>query len=64
MEARLALAHRTQTYRLSLADGKALAWLHAHGKVVDQRAEEEYIHVDVQLSDENQRRFEGIRNEI
>lgn len=47
-------------YRLKAGDGKALAWLHAHGKVVAQETEDDYIHVVVQLSEENIRRFERL----
>jgi GTPase len=47
-------------YTLKLDDGKALAWLHSHGKVMEQAVEDEYIHVKVQLSEENIRRFEHI----
>ena len=48
-----------KTYILSLDDGKSLAWLHAHGKVLEQVASEENITVKVQLSEENIRRFEA-----
>jgi GTP-binding protein HflX len=49
-------------YTLKLDDGKALAWLHAHGKVVEQTVEDEYIHVTVQLSPDNIPRFERIHH--
>jgi len=49
-------------YTLSLEDGKSLAWLHAHGKVMAQDIENEYIHVTVQLSEENACRFESIHH--
>ncbi|NBX02780.1 MAG: GTPase HflX [Alphaproteobacteria bacterium] len=47
-------------YTLDAADGKPLAWLHANGKVVALEPEDEYIHVDVCLSQENLRRFERL----
>ena len=47
-----------KTYILSLDDGKSLAWLHAHGKVLEQVADEENMTVKVQLSEENIRRFD------
>jgi len=50
----------SQRYTLSAADGKTLAWLHAHGKVVEQQSEDEYIHVRVYLSQENHARFERL----
>jgi len=49
-------------YKLKIEDGKSLAWLHAHGKVVEQVVEDEYIHVIVQLSDDNIRRFESLQH--
>lgn len=48
-------------YKIPVENGKALAWLHAHGKVVAQEVEDEYIHVTVQLSAENVRRFELLK---
>jgi GTPase len=47
-------------YTLPAGNGKALAWLHANGKVVAQETEGEYIHVTVQLSEDNIRRFERL----
>lgn len=49
-------------YRIPPSDGKALAWLHAHGKVVEQQLHDEYIHIRVQLSPENIRRFEQMQH--
>ena len=48
------------TYNLRADDGKSLAWLHSHGKVIEQKLEDEMIIVNVQLSEENIRRFEYI----
>ena len=50
----------TKTYNLRIDDGKALAWLHSHGKVTSQKSENEMMIVDVQLSKENISRFEHI----
>ncbi len=47
-----------KSYKISLEDGKAQAWLHAHGKVVAQDVQDDYIHMTVQLSAENIHRFE------
>lgn len=47
-------------YTLKCEDGKSLAWLHAHGKVVEQVVEDGYIHVTVQLSEDNARRFKSL----
>ncbi len=35
---------------LDMADGRTLSWLHAHGEVISERAEEGAIHVSVRLS--------------
>ena len=51
------------SYRLKQGDGKLLAWLHANGKVVEQTAEDDYIDVIVQLSEDNIRRFERLQHE-
>lgn len=51
-------------YTLRCEDGKSLAWLHAHGKVMEQTVEDEYIRVTVQLSPENVRRFESMHAEV
>lgn len=48
------------TYNLCPSDGKALAWLHSHGKVIEQKLEDEKIVVNVQLSEDNISRFERI----
>ncbi len=42
---------------LPLSYGKALAWLHAHGRVVSQEVEDETLNVTAQLSHENLARF-------
>lgn len=49
--------YRTASYRLDGGDGKSLAWLHAHGKVLEQLVEDGYIHVRVQLAPDNIARF-------
>ena len=50
----------SQAVEKALADGKSLAWLHAHGKVVEQVVEDDYIHVTAFLSPDNIRRFESM----
>ena len=47
---------------LPVEDGRGIAWLHAHGKVMAQKIEGDYIHLQVQLSKENIRRFEQLRH--
>jgi GTP-binding protein HflX len=51
---------RKMSYKLRPENGKALAWLHSHGKVLKQELENEMMVVDVQLSEDNMRRFEHI----
>ena len=53
---------REAEFTLPVEDGKHLAWLHAHGKVMAQSIEDDYIHLKVQLSDDNIRRFEQMRH--
>ena len=63
IEAILAQRFYTEvSYKLSVDDGKALAWLHAHGKVVEQTADDEYIHVIVQLAPDNIARFNRLHH--
>ncbi|MEK6745581.1 MAG: GTPase HflX [Pseudomonadota bacterium] len=51
---------RNITYNLRIDDGKALAWLHSHGKVIEQKLEDEVMVVNVQLSEDNISRFERV----
>jgi GTP-binding protein HflX len=48
------------TFTLKLDDGKALAWLHAHGKITSQEIDDDRLQVKVQLSKENTSRFEHL----
>src|SRR5690606_38993612 len=49
------------TYRIPANDGKAMAWLHKEGEMVDQKAEGdgEALVVKVRLSADNRGRFEA-----
>jgi len=48
----------TQTaFTLKVEDGKSLAWLHAHGQVMTQEVDGDFVTVTVQMSDENISRF-------
>jgi GTPase len=44
---------------LASSDGEAIAWLHAHGEVIDQRHEGLETHLQVRLSDADWARFEA-----
>ena len=63
---RQCMARRLQegasVHRLKLAagDGERLAWLHARGKVLDQRIEGETVHLAVSLSPDNWARFQAL----
>jgi GTP-binding protein HflX len=50
-------------HRISLkpSEGAALAWLYAHGEVLDRRDGAEAIHLAVRLSDDDRARFESRR---
>ncbi len=50
------------SYTLLLEDGKAMAWLHAHGKVTSQEVDDDKLHVTVEMSVENIRRFEHLHH--
>ena len=48
------------TIMLPVTDGKTLAWLHAHGRVVSQEASDETLKITAQLSPENLARFQSL----
>jgi GTP-binding protein HflX len=52
-----------KTFKVGVSDGKSLAWLHAHGKIVKQRIKNETTHVTVQMSEDNIRKFERMVGE-
>ncbi|MGE0753930.1 MAG: GTPase HflX [Alphaproteobacteria bacterium] len=54
--------YRQTHVRLRAEDGKLLAWLHAHGKVMEQNNKYDYIDLTVQLSPENIERFERLQH--
>jgi GTP-binding protein HflX len=55
--ARLTRGHRRYTVRVAAADGARLAWLHAHGDVLDQTSDGTDTVVDVRLSEADRERF-------
>jgi len=61
-----AIAERLQDkatiHRLKLfaGDGNRMAWLHAHGEMLDQRMEGETVHLAVRLSPHNWARFQTL----
>ncbi len=57
MDVALRAGARVHRLLVPMADGRALAWLHAHGEVVAQEPQDAAIRVDVRLSDKDSARF-------
>ncbi|NIJ06618.1 GTP-binding protein HflX [Sphingomonas vulcanisoli] len=56
---RLLAGSRIHRVRLPSEDGRALAWLHQHGEVMDQRNDDATVTVDVRLSPIEWSRFQA-----
>ena len=56
------LAKQTQELSLTLqsTEGKALAWLYAHGEVIDRDDQEDIIRVHVRLTPKNKDRYQAL----
>jgi GTPase len=54
----LAAERLLRSYDISLEDGASVAWLYAHGEVVDRTDDEEYAHLVVRLDPIDAGRFE------
>lgn len=54
---RLTEGHQRYTIRLEAGDGAAAAWLHAHGEVLDQAAEDDAMVYHVRMSPGDHERF-------
>jgi len=56
------LRHGDTVMEISLAqsEGSRIAWLHARGQVLDQRVDEDEIHLSVRLSRDNWARFQAL----
>jgi GTP-binding protein HflX len=61
IDARLSAGLSVHRISLKPAEGAALAWLYAHGEVLDRRDGAEAIHLAVRLSDDDRARFEHRR---
>ncbi|WP_373487107.1 GTPase HflX [Blastomonas sp.] len=57
VSAALVIGHRIYQVQLPQGDGQRLAWLHAHGEVLDQRELDDQSYVSVRLSDKDWGRF-------
>lgn len=55
--AKLTAGHRRYHVVLDPADGAGAAWLHAHGEVLEQRADEEGVSYEVRLAPADYERF-------
>ena len=58
VSARLRAGNLVRVVRLPASAGEAIAWLHAHGEIVDQRSRDLETELDVRLSDEDWARFQ------
>lgn len=61
LDARLSAGLPVHRIALGPAEGAALAWLYAHGEVLDRRDGEDAIHLAVRLSPEDRARFDSRR---
>lgn len=59
LSARLTSAHRLRTIQLGMADGAAIAWLHANGDVLAESRKGERMTFKVRLSDADFARFQA-----
>ncbi|MEJ7775928.1 MAG: GTPase HflX [Sphingomicrobium sp.] len=48
--------------RLGVSEGQKIAWLHSRGDVVEQRNDDDEVHLDVRLSPENWARFQALHS--
>jgi len=55
---RLRTANKVRKVTVAAANGQALAWLHAHGEIVDQQTEDLETRLEVRLSDVDWARFQ------
>jgi len=61
IDRRLAVTRQTVAYDLPSGDGAAIAWLHAHGQVLESRSEGDMMHVVVALDPADRARFDHRR---
>ncbi|MBL8710302.1 MAG: GTPase HflX [Rhodospirillaceae bacterium] len=57
IDERLSAQRVTETYRLNPAEGAAMAWLYAHGEVIDRQDADSHIDLTVRLAPEDVQRF-------
>jgi GTP-binding protein HflX len=61
IDRRLAATRETVEYDLPFGDGASIAWLHAHGHVIESRSEGDTLHVVVSLDPADRARFDHRR---
>lgn len=59
LSTRLTKARRIHHINVGAGDGATIAWLHAHGSVVDESVEDDQMMIEVRLSDEDFARFQS-----
>ena len=59
LSTRLKKARRIHHINVEAGDGATIAWLHAHGSVVDESVEVDQMVIEVRLSDEDFARFQS-----
>jgi GTPase len=57
--ARLTKAQRVRSVSIDAGQGRAIAWLRAHGKVVEERLVDDRYQIEVRLSDEDWARYQS-----
>ena len=57
IDARLSAQRVIETYRLGHDEGAAMAWLHAHGEVVERKDTDDYAELTVRLAPADVQRF-------
>ena len=63
IDRRLATGRGIARYRLCHADGSAIAWLYAHGIVLERRDDEDFAYLTVSLEPEQRARFETLQRQ-
>jgi GTPase len=61
IDRRLARDRDVARYRVSHAEGSALAWLYSHGTVLERRDDDEFAYVTVSLDPDERARFERLQ---
>lgn len=57
VERALGQSHTIHQIELSVQDGKALAWLHRHGSVLNRRDVDDSVHLEVSMDDAEHQKF-------